>query len=54
MQVNYQHGSREIVITGTNVVPEFPLHVVGAIAEAIGIMIVAILTRSTLLSKKTY
>ncbi len=48
-QINYQHSSHEISVTGTNVVSEFPLHIVGAIAGAIGI--VAIVTRITSFKK---
>lgn len=40
VQINHQHSLHEIAIKGTNVVPEFPLHIVGAIAGVIGLVII--------------
>lgn len=50
VEIGYTHSERDIVITGTNVVPEFPLPVVGAIAAAV-IGIVAVVGRTRLMSK---
>jgi hypothetical protein len=44
MTLTYTHSSHDVVITGTNVVPEFPIGVIGAVAAVIGI--IAIMTRT--------
>lgn len=38
VQINFQHSPHEIAITGSNVVPEFPLQIVGPIAGVMGIV----------------
>jgi hypothetical protein len=45
MTLTYTHSSHDIAISGTNVVPEFPLAVVGAVAAVIGIIAVVTRTR---------
>jgi hypothetical protein len=38
VEINYEQNSHNIVITGTNVVPEFPLQIAGVLAATIGIV----------------
>ncbi|MEW6603271.1 MAG: hypothetical protein AB1351_01115 [Thermoproteota archaeon] len=42
VEINYRHSSHHITIMGTNVVPEFQLHIVSAIAGVIGLVIIII------------
>ena len=49
MTLSYTHSEHDVVITGTSVVPEFPLAAVGAVAAVIGVVI--IMGRTKLLSK---
>jgi hypothetical protein len=44
LTVSYTHSTHEIAVTGTNVVPEFPIGVIGAVAAVIGI--IAVMTRT--------
>jgi hypothetical protein len=44
MTLTYTHSSHNIAIVGTNVVPEFPIAVIGGVAAVIGI--IAIVTRT--------
>ena len=46
ISVSYSHSSHDIAITGTTVVPEFPLAMIGAVAGIIGV--VAVLGRTRL------
>lgn len=48
MEISYTHSIHEITVSGTNVVPEFPVVVIGAIAAIIGV--VAIIGRFSPLS----
>jgi len=45
LEINYHHSEHIIEINGTNVVPEFPLPIVGSIAALIGFVAVAGRTR---------
>lgn len=49
MTLSYTHSEHDVVVTGTSVVPEFPLGALGAVAATIGI--VTILGRTRFLSK---
>jgi hypothetical protein len=49
LKVMYTHSTHDITVTGTNVVPEFPLVAIGAIAAVIGV--VAIIGRTSLFGK---
>jgi hypothetical protein len=49
MTLSYTHSEHDVVVTGTSVVPEFPLAAVGAVAAAIGV--VSVLGRTKFLSK---
>jgi hypothetical protein len=44
LTVSYTHSTHDITVTGTNVVPEFPIGVIGAVAAVIGI--IAVMTRT--------
>jgi hypothetical protein len=44
LTVSYMHSTHDVTVTGTNVVPEFPVGVIGAVAAVIGI--VAVITRT--------
>ncbi|MGI0014242.1 MAG: hypothetical protein ACREBU_12505, partial [Nitrososphaera sp.] len=46
IKISYTHSTRDVAITGTNVVPEFPFSTVGVIAATLGMAI--LLTRSRL------
>jgi len=46
MTINYTHSEHDVVVTGTSVVPEFPVVMIGAIAAIVGV--VAILGRTRL------
>ena len=48
LKISYTHSTRNVDVTGTNVVPEFPVAVIGVIAALIGI--VAIVGRTRLVS----
>jgi hypothetical protein len=48
MTISYTHSEHDVVVTGTSVVPEFPVAVIGVIAAIIGI--VAIVGRTRLVS----
>jgi len=50
MKLSYTHSTHDITVTGTNVVPEFPIALVGAIAAIIGI--VAVMGRTNLMGRK--
>jgi hypothetical protein len=50
MEISYTHSVHEITVTGTNVVPEFPVVVLGVIAAVIGA--VAVITRFSPLGVK--
>ena len=39
IRISYTHSTHEVVVTGTNVVPEFPLSMIGAIAGVLGVVI---------------
>ena len=45
MTISYTHSEREVTITGTSVVPEFPVAALGAMAAVIGTVIVVGRTR---------
>lgn len=47
MTLSYTHSGHDVVITGTSVVPEFPVVIVGALAAIVGV--VAILGRTRFL-----
>lgn len=49
MTISYTHSERDITITGTQVVPEFPIVVLGAVAAAIGA--VSVLGRTRLFKR---
>jgi hypothetical protein len=49
MTISYGHSEREVTITGTQVVPEFPVVALGAVAAAIGA--VTILGRTRLFKR---
>jgi hypothetical protein len=40
MTLSYTHSEHDVVVTGTSVVPEFPLAALGAIAAAVGVVAV--------------
>ncbi|WP_415280803.1 hypothetical protein [Candidatus Nitrososphaera sp. FF02] len=44
LTISYTHSTHDVTVTGTNVVPEFPVAVLGAVAAVIGI--VAVLGRT--------
>jgi ribose/xylose/arabinose/galactoside ABC-type transport system permease subunit len=44
LTISYTHSTHDFDVTGTNVVPEFPIGVIGAVVAVIGI--VAIMTRT--------
>jgi hypothetical protein len=46
MTISYMHSEHDVAVTGTSVVPEFPVVVIGAIAAIVGV--VAILGRTRL------
>lgn len=48
IMISYTHSVHDVTVTGTSVVPEFPAHVIGAIAAIIGV--VAFLSRSKLMN----
>ena len=45
MTINYTHSEHDVVITGTSVVPEFPIAMLGMIAAVIGAVVVIGRTR---------
>jgi MG2 domain-containing protein len=45
LEINYHHSEHTVEVSGTNVVPEFPLPVIGAIAAIIGVVAVMGRTR---------
>jgi hypothetical protein len=45
MTISYTHSVRDVTITGTSVVPEFPVAALGAMAAVIGAVIVVARTR---------
>lgn len=49
VEISYTHSGHDIIITGTNVVPEFSLPMVGAMAIVIGM--VAVIGRTRLINK---
>ena len=49
MTLSYTHSEHDVVVTGTSVVPEFPLAALGVVAAAIGV--VSVLGRTKFLSK---
>jgi len=49
MTLSYTHSEHDVVVTGTSVVPEFPVVIVGALAAIVGV--VAILGRTRFLIK---
>jgi hypothetical protein len=36
LTISYTHSTHDVTVTGTNVVPEFPVAALGAIAAVIG------------------
>ncbi len=44
LTVSYTHSTHDVAVTGTNVVPEFPIVAIGAIAAIVGL--VAVITRT--------
>lgn len=52
LTVSYTHSAHDVAVTGTNVVPEFPVVVIGAIAAIVGL--VAVLSRTKLMSGFTH
>ena len=51
MTLSYTHSQHDVDVTGTNVVPEFPIAIVGIIAAVIGA--VAVLSRTNLMGNFT-
>jgi hypothetical protein len=52
LTISYTHSIHDVDVTGTNVVPEFPVVVIGAIAAIVGV--VAVLSRTKLMSGFTH
>jgi hypothetical protein len=52
MKISYTHSTHDVSVTGTNVVPEFPAVMIGAIAAIIGV--VAVVGRTNLLGTKMW
>jgi hypothetical protein len=48
LEISYRHSSHDVVVTGTNVVPEFPVPLIGVVA-AILVGVMAVIGRSRLL-----
>jgi hypothetical protein len=50
LTISYTHSTHDVAVTGTNVVPEFPIAAVAAIAAVIGV--VAVVGRTSLFRPK--
>lgn len=48
LKISYTHSTHDVAVTGTSVVPEFPMVAIGAIAAIVGL--VAVLSRTKLMS----